>query len=86
MRCHLCIHLEKEDKEKIGTLRPTDYCGLAMDLGNDVVVFGRYDQFLELLDKLTEGLAKVRENLKTMTEEESRALFLKTEGWIDEAV
>lgn len=82
MKTHLMIHLDEEDNGRIGKVNVGLYNDLNVDIGLRATVFMTYEQALQLLDNLTEGLSKVPEAVKHTTEKERRELFLKTEGWI----
>lgn len=83
MHCFPMIHLDEEDNGQIGVVSETDN-RVYIRLGQFAGVFMTYEQALELLDNLTEGLPKVSEAVKHASDKKNvrTDLYLKTEGWL----
>ena len=83
MKCSPIFHLDKEDDGQIGIVSAGLYNSLSISLGPRIIVFMTYNQALELARNLTQGLPKLPESLKHMTDAEARERFARDDGWTE---
>lgn len=82
MYCSPIFNLDKEDDGKIGKVSVGVYGHITVNLGPRITVLMTYQQAIELLDNLTEGLSKVPESVKHMSDKDIADKVAEVEGWM----